>query len=94
MKRQALQNCRISGSQFNGWNFGLGKVSDVSKNKPQVITLRATTVKKEVKSNKIKLEIVAKKKIRKRDRWMTVKTTAGGYFPTDLFWEFFKHCIT
>ena len=46
MKRQALQNCRISGSQFNEWNFGLGKVSGVSENKPRVITLGATTVKK------------------------------------------------
>ena len=57
MKRQALQNCRISGSQFNEWNFGLGKVSDVSKNKLQVIALGASTVKKEVKSNKIKLNL-------------------------------------
>lgn len=66
MKRQALQNCRISGSQFNEWNFGLGKVSGVSKNKPQAITLTATTVKKEVKSNKIKLNLKLwrKKKIR------------------------------
>ena len=66
MKRQALQNCRISGSQFNEWNFGLGKVSDVSKNKLQVIALGASTVKKEVKSNKIKLNLKSwrKKKIR------------------------------
>ena len=52
---------RINGSQLNEWNFGLRKVSGLSRIKPQVITL-TTTVKKEVKSNKIIFKIVAKEK--------------------------------
>ena len=58
MKRQALQSERVA------------VVSCLSRNEPQVIILGTTIIKKEVKSNKIKLKIAVKENKYMVARWV------------------------
>ena len=58
MKRQALQSERVA------------VVSRLSRNEPQVIILGTTIIKKEVKSNKIKLKIAVKENKNMVARWV------------------------